>query len=539
MEPSVLESAQPPRRDPQWESLPTGEPSLPRIAFSAAATVWASLALLIGLLLLLLGLGCQGEEQAVTLDTHRQRKLLSAAEPLIRESGSLTDDANVGPYYRERGSLADTAEDWARRHFKREGSRHASAHLFYHEPEPEPGAKIKTWYHELKPRRSADDTYFAVQGNLYGYFGLQQVRGFPWFQGKVVFSMWDQGENKAQVVECGQDVFCTTFGGEGTGAKTYMNFNKWKLGNEYGFLIRSYDVGGGTSVRQEGYLFATELGGWRLMSVLEVVKETPRLPWDIAGMYSFVEQWSPRDFGDARWARFGPSFVEYAASNSSGGGGSGGGWRQVRTALFRQGAQPGEDTANCNANVTEEGHKWGLGIGGDVGLRPEGTEVTVMSFPDLPVPLRVFSDLDAQGTIPRGCQGGTCQDLYSREWYNWFFLPVNLPRTIVLALMACSLSTSVIGLVSCCTHSGRTGHGDRFEEVTCPDSHSLVAFVTPNKSFSCDGCEKKVKTGTILHGCRRCRYDLCVSCMSSALHARARTKTESSDEEVSERLAKR
>ena len=73
-------------------------------------------------------------------------------------------------------------------------NRHASTHLNYIDSSF-PG--IKTWYTELIPKHSSADTYFSVEGHKYGYFGLQQVEkagatGF-WFQGKIVFSIWDQG----------------------------------------------------------------------------------------------------------------------------------------------------------------------------------------------------------------------------------------------------------------------------------------------------------------------------------------------------------
>merc|ERR1740122_787424 len=104
------------------------------------------------------------------------------------------------------------------------------------------------------------------------------------------------------------------------------------------------------------------------MSVLEVVKGRQSMPWDITSMYSFVEQWSPRDFGHARWARLGPSFVQYEGES---------GWQQVRTGSFNRMSHFSENKANCDANVTDDGRRWGLGIGGHVGPGQDSEVLTV------------------------------------------------------------------------------------------------------------------------------------------------------------------
>lgn len=74
-------------------------------------------------------------------------------------------------------------------------------------------------------------------GHSFGYAGFQQSSENP-FQGRVVFSIWDQGgcdqdvnsncpaDQLAQTTQCGTGIQCTGFGGEGTGRKSivYDNF---------------------------------------------------------------------------------------------------------------------------------------------------------------------------------------------------------------------------------------------------------------------------------------------------------------------------
>jgi hypothetical protein len=49
-------------------------------------------------------------------------------------------------------------------------------------------------------------------------------------------------------------------------------------------------------------------------------------------------------------------------------------------------------------------------------------------------------------------------------------------------------------------------------EINCPGNHVLNKFLTPDKRFTCDGCDTKIETGKIMHGCRICNFDLCESC---------------------------
>ena len=48
----------------------------------------------------------------------------------------------------------------------------------------------------------------------------------------------------------------------------------------------------------------------------------------------------------------------------------------------------------------------------------------------------------------------------------------------------------------------------------CPQAHALTKFETHHNNFNCDICLEKVLKGTVLHGCRKCDYDVCEPCLS-------------------------
>jgi len=363
-------------------------------------------------------------EKADALDTHRQRMLLDLHDGILDE--------------------VIEAKAWALQNIDGGTERHASAYLNYHKPSGHSNGKIRAWYHTVVPKHSADDTYFAVQGTQFGYMGLQQVRDSPYFEGKVVFSLWDQpddtpeseddvkDEDKAEVVECGHLAICTRFGGEGTGAKSYINFNHWSLEHEYGFLTIAEDIGEGR-VRYDGYIWGEELGGWQLVSKIEVRRGAQ--PWDINRMYSFTEQWTTRDFGESRWQKLGPSFVQFDS-------GKDGDliWTQIRHATFSHTVGQAENTEHVNANVTNNDTQWGLGVGGNVS---EGKVkvLIVDQADDIPEQINKFDELMRNKELPGGCEGQTCD---TRWWISVFreaAAPSHLPLT-------CTCSALVV-LASC------------------------------------------------------------------------------------------
>ena len=60
----------------------------------------------------------------------------------------------------------------------------------------------------------------------------------------------------------------------------------------------------------------------------------------------------------------------------------------------------------------------------------------------------------------------------------------------------------------------------------CPGQHGLTRFSTPHSSFRCDVCKKRFPTGATMYGCRRCNYDVCQSCVSPIKSMSASSKME-------------
>jgi len=244
--------------------------------------------------------------------------------------------------------------------------------------------------------------------------------------------VWDKGEgdrDAAKVVECGEWAICTRFGGEGEGAKSYVNFHRWTLEKSYGFITTAAPVGG-DRVRLEGYFHAEELGGWILLSKIEV--RTGQLPWHLRNLYSFTEQWTARQFGESRWAKLGPSFAQWSSSAGE--------WSQVRTARLAFKKAGTEDDAHVNANVTNEGRQWGLGIGGGVGRGASQEALTVKAQPALPDDLQKWDTLVAEGVMPTGCAGYTCNARWWTSLVRENLSSSRLPRTVVAACFLLALS---------------------------------------------------------------------------------------------------
>ena len=102
--------------------------------------------------------------------------------------------------------------------------------------------KVKKWSLEctVQVEKSTDCTYFMVVGfGPGGYCGIQQL---PKNKRKAIFSMWNQDYNNVYLVNAGEGVEVTEFGGEGTGIKTMRDFD-WKEGEEITFHVEAQLIG--------------------------------------------------------------------------------------------------------------------------------------------------------------------------------------------------------------------------------------------------------------------------------------------------------
>lgn len=329
------------------------------------------------------------------------------------------------------------------------GQRHASVHWRYQSPLG--GQAVDAWYNQVTPTSSSKTTYFSVMGHAFGYAGIQQIGNDP-FTGMVIFSIWDPGScsdddmnacdqsKRANVTQCGPGVTCTRFGNEGSGAKTFLDFHEWQVGDSYQFLLKARQLPEGKAeytcwFHAEGH---GEAFDWRLMA--SIVIDTEGWIWSIHNMYSFVEMWTAKDADDRRSAAFGPALVRGHGADAVS-------WNQITSARWTthnrnevtaEGSGHGDVTdEHINGEVTAAGDKWELTIGGFVEKEAEYNQVfTVPASPTCPSALLEAVAKDVDGQLPTAppktsvyCGGGndgdggraryadTCAECY--EGYVW------------------------------------------------------------------------------------------------------------------------
>ncbi len=161
-------------------------------------------------------------------------------------------------------------------------------------------------YNEVVVQKSAPGTYFCALGFNKGYFGLQELSN-----GKklIIFSVWDNSHTddkhsvdeskRARVLEKGAGVRTGRFGGEGTGAQSFYDYD-WKIGETVRFLVQAKQVeDGGTKFTDfQGWFYDNKRKKWQLMTTLR----TPTAGIKLRGGYSFVEDFK-RDYKSAKISR--------------------------------------------------------------------------------------------------------------------------------------------------------------------------------------------------------------------------------------------
>lgn len=146
----------------------------------------------------------------------------------------------------------------------------------------------------VKVTESQTNSYFMVIGFNGGYFGLQDVHGFP----VGIFSVWDPvghandekaradqvPENlRAKVLYSDPNVHVTRFGGEGTGAKTMFGCS-WRTGVPVGFRVTA-DADGADRTAYTGYIG----DGTNEFKIATISVLNHGVKPKLAGVYSFVE----------------------------------------------------------------------------------------------------------------------------------------------------------------------------------------------------------------------------------------------------------
>lgn len=146
------------------------------------------------------------------------------------------------------------------------------------------------WIQEVRVIEPQDGTYFCVQGFRNGYFGIQQRRDV---RDKVVlFSVWDPGDQddprsvpedkRVEVLFSAPDVEVRRFGGEGTGAQSFLKYD-WKVGDTYRFAVFAAPESRKTTYT--AFLWLNRERKWKRLASFRTHSAGEAL----RGLYSFVE----------------------------------------------------------------------------------------------------------------------------------------------------------------------------------------------------------------------------------------------------------
>jgi hypothetical protein len=158
-----------------------------------------------------------------------------------------------------------------------------SVHLRY------PAPRSTAFYNEVTVERSARGTYFMACGFDAGYFGIQELAN-----GKklVLFSVWDPGaqndpkhvdqSRQVKVLKAGEHVRIQRFGGEGTGAQCFFDYD-WKVNEVCRFLVTSQTDGDRTAFA--AYFYVAENKSWKHLATFSTLAGGKKL----GGYYSFIE----------------------------------------------------------------------------------------------------------------------------------------------------------------------------------------------------------------------------------------------------------
>ena len=156
----------------------------------------------------------------------------------------------------------------------------ASCHLDYVMPDESETSRDWELRNTVTVTQSHRTTYFMAIGFGGGYSGIQERE--PWMTKVAIFSLWHEGDNKVELLDQGDSVRVSGFGGEGTGLRTLMDLD-WAEGEPVEFIVRGREVGGAwevwCSLRHRGHTHF--LSKYR--------RPGPRV--DPSQFYSFLEDW--------------------------------------------------------------------------------------------------------------------------------------------------------------------------------------------------------------------------------------------------------
>lgn len=161
--------------------------------------------------------------------------------------------------------------------------RGPSTHMNYYEP-----SNTAYFYNEVTIPTGFDPigSYFMSNGFSAGYFGIQVKSSTSRW---VLFSVWDPAGCVASnpstctsLVSKGSTVISDSFGGEGTGGQSHLEF-PWVAGNTYKFITRAVNSGADTLF--SSWFYAPEQNQWFFIATFRY----PGSNLKLTNLYSFNE----------------------------------------------------------------------------------------------------------------------------------------------------------------------------------------------------------------------------------------------------------
>jgi len=173
------------------------------------------------------------------------------------------------------------------------GRRGPSVHLNYQLPD---NVQPEWFYNELTVAVGQDlqGSYFMADGFQQGYFGMQV--NSPTSR-HILFSVWSPFETddpkaipdsqKVLLVKKGADVHTGSFGNEGAGGQSYLDY-PWKAGTTYRFLLKALPAAHNYTTFT-AWFFAPEDNRWRLIASWN----RPATQTRLTQLHSFLENFDP------------------------------------------------------------------------------------------------------------------------------------------------------------------------------------------------------------------------------------------------------
>ena len=260
-------------------------------------------------------------------------------------------EADWGPNYKVSEVYLSAEDRWVS---ATEVYRSPSVHIWWSAPaNPEVQQEGITWfYNEITVTETATSTYYMTDGFTGGYMGIQD-RDPKW----VLFSIWDKTstdddpnaspDDLVKVLAQGEGVTVERFGGEGTGAKSYLAYD-WKVGNKYQLMVNVQpDAQEIDKAVFTGWFRIPELNVWRLMASFQV--RPMAVSKKLEGIYSFLEDWIGN--GRRRQGLWGPAWIKT----------DGGPWVQATRGA---GTTTEPDANNRNVFLSQDRRQLGMTSGG-------------------------------------------------------------------------------------------------------------------------------------------------------------------------------